>query len=222
MDKEKFLDEIKNNTLGELQLIYETQKDLYSKEEMNIIARRIKELKKEFANLVKSKSLDELRKMYDTPYELYSEEEVDLIENRIQELETGKVQKLLPKEIVCPKCSEPNPFKNDECMYCGYDLDKTKYYDLKYYERKEDDKLNIDEEPESYTFQYVVSFLIPLVGFIIGGILLASESKERVAVGKKCILLGVGSMIIVSIITAIIINSNTNSAVDLYNTIKRK
>ena len=45
MDKEKFLEEIKDNTLEDLEIIYETQKDLYSEEEMEIIKKRINEFK---------------------------------------------------------------------------------------------------------------------------------------------------------------------------------
>jgi ribosomal protein L40E len=141
-----------------------------------------------------------------------------IIDKRIKELEAEKVKKLLPKEIICPKCSAPNPFKNDQCMYCCYDLDKTKYYDLEYYESKKtyNSKQN-EEQEDSYVFQYVISFLIPLVGFIIGGMLLSSDSKERVSVGKKCILIGIIAMAIASIGIAIIVNSNMNSNTILNN-----
>lgn len=40
---------------------------------------------------------------------------------------------MLPKEIECPKCGGPNPFKNDTCSFCGYKLNKQKYYNIDYY-----------------------------------------------------------------------------------------
>lgn len=44
MDEKKFLKEISEYTIDELILIFETQKDLYSEEEMSLIEKRIQEL----------------------------------------------------------------------------------------------------------------------------------------------------------------------------------
>ena len=44
MDTQKLLDEIKSCSLDELKLIYETQKDLYTDEEMAVIQKQIKEI----------------------------------------------------------------------------------------------------------------------------------------------------------------------------------
>lgn len=46
MDKNKLLEEIKDNTLDELEFIYDSQKDLYSEEEMAIIKEKIEQYKK--------------------------------------------------------------------------------------------------------------------------------------------------------------------------------
>ena len=155
MDKEKFLEEIKDNSLEELELIYETQKDLYSEEEMIIIKSRISDFKKK---------------------------------------EEEKLKKLLPNEIECPKCFGPNPFENNECSFCSAKLNKEKYYNLEYYEN---DKANDEiEEKTSYAFQYIISFLIPLVGFILGAILLSKEEAEEKEVGKICIMTAIMSMVI--------------------------
>lgn len=164
MNKEKFLEEIKDNTLEELELIYETQKDLYSEEEMVIIKNKIDDFKKK---------------------------------------EQEKIKKLLPKEIECPKCFGPNPFESDKCSFCGAKLNKEKYYNLGYYENdKESDE---SEEKTSYSFQYIISFLIPLVGFILGAILLSKEQIEEREVGKKCIIIAIISMIISAIIISMFV-----------------
>ncbi|MCI8964984.1 MAG: hypothetical protein HFJ43_01310 [Clostridia bacterium] len=45
-NKEKFLQEIEDNSLEELELIYETQKELYTEEERIIIKTKIDDFKK--------------------------------------------------------------------------------------------------------------------------------------------------------------------------------
>ena len=164
MDKNKLLDEIKDNSLDELETIYETQKDLYSEEEMKVIKERIEQYKKE------------------------------------------KLNKLLPKEIECSKCFGMNPFKNDECTFCGAKLNKEKYYSLDYYDNKSNERNDL-EESESYLFQYIISFLIPLVGFILGAIMMGKDDSEKVDVGKKCVITGIVSIVIYVVITMVIINS---------------
>ena len=79
-----------------------------------------------------------------------------------------------------------NPFSNDTCCFCNYKLDKSKYYVINYEQEEEE-----EEEGSSYTFQYVISFLIPLIGYILGAILLSKEDAEQRSVGKKCIILGI-------------------------------
>ncbi|MBR2590080.1 MAG: hypothetical protein IKE65_04080 [Clostridia bacterium] len=65
-------------------------------------------------------------------------------------------------------------------------MDKSKYYVINYEQEEEE-----EEEGSSYTFQYVISFLIPLIGYILGAILLSKEDAEQRSVGKKCIILGI-------------------------------
>ncbi len=74
MDNQKFFEEIREYSYDDLELIFETQKDLYSAEEMEFIESRLNELK---------------------------------------EIEKTERLKKLSKEIICPKCDQPNPFEND-------------------------------------------------------------------------------------------------------------
>lgn len=55
---------------------------------------------------------------------------------------------------------------------------------------------SVKTNKNSYTFQYIISFIIPLVGFIIGGIMITDKDNERQSVGKKCIILGIVSIIL--------------------------
>ena len=167
-----FYKEIENNSIEELELIFETQKELYSNEEMKMITQRILELK-----------------------------------SQKEQFEQERLKELLPKEIECPKCDGINRFEATECKYCGYNIEKekAKYYSLDYYENDNDDTLDDseDEKDGNYLFQYIISFLIPLIGFILGAILLSKDDEQK-SVGKVCIIIGIVSTIISSISISIL------------------
>lgn len=186
MNENNFLNEIKNNTLDELELIYSTQKDLYTEEEMEVINKRINYLKGE----IEAEKEERIKKLRET----------------------------VPKEIECPKCSGPNPFENNECCFCGYNLEKAKNDFLmkreieyeNYYEDDDCDAYDNDEEYDgsetksSFTFQYVISFIIPLVGYILGAIMLSKDTYEERQVGKCCIIIGIVSSILMATITILV------------------
>ena len=159
-------------------------------------------------NEIKDCSLDELKLIYNTQKDLYTDEEMAVIQKRIQQMEAAEkaaqdewIEKNLPKEIQCPKCDGPNPFENDKCCFCGHTLDKTKYYNPEYYLNKEEEcESEVAEEGQSYTFQFVISFLIPLVGFILGAILLGKDDSDEKSAGKACIMIGLISMVVCSLI----------------------
>ena len=74
---------------------------------------------------------------------------------------------------------------------------------MEYYNK---DKEN--EEKTSYSFQYIISYIIPLVGLILGAILLSKEEIEEIEerdIGKKCIIIAIISMIINTIIISIVV-----------------
>lgn len=165
--KEEFLKEIEEYSVDELELIYETQKDLYTDEEMTLIKKQL---------------------------ELYEKEEKE------------KIEKMLPKEIICSKCDGPNPFENNECVFCGAKLDKKKYYSMDYYE-KQDDDLETEVVGESNTFRYVISFLIPLIGYILGAILLSKDNSDEKTAGQNCIILGIVSTVLCALVGGIMVGS---------------
>ncbi|MCR5693411.1 MAG: hypothetical protein K6G89_00355 [Clostridia bacterium] len=87
MDKEAFLKEIAQYSDTDLETIIETQKDLYSEEELEIMKQESLRLKAEKERILMEK---------------------------------------MPKEITCPKCSGKNPFSDDKCEFCGFDMRKEK------------------------------------------------------------------------------------------------
>lgn len=62
---------------------------------------------------------------------------------------------------------------------------------------------------KSYTFHYVISVVIPLVGFIMGGILLTKEDEEDRFAGKVCIVAGIISTVIGYVLWSLYLNSIT-------------
>lgn len=154
--------------------------------------------KEEFLKEIEQYSVDELELIYETQKDLYTDEEMSLIKKQLElheKLEKEKIEKMLPKEIICSKCEGPNPFENDVCAFCNAKLDKEKYYSLEYYE-SQDDEIESESEGESNTFRYVISFLIPLIGYILGAILLSKDSAEEKTVGQNCIILGIISAVL--------------------------
>ena len=164
---------------------------------------------KSFIDELKQYSADDLRLILNTQQNLYSSDELKLIETQLEKrIEQDKkdeedfIQQHLPNEISCPKCDGVNPFENEKCCYCGHTFDKSKYYNINYY-RQEESETAAEEETDkhSYTFQYVISFLIPLVGFILGAILLSKDDEEEKSAGKTVIILGIVSIVIGTLIT---------------------
>lgn len=60
MDREKFIDEISIYSISDLELIYKTQKDLYSIEELQIISEMLKQKKSEYKKFVSEQKFGEM------------------------------------------------------------------------------------------------------------------------------------------------------------------
>lgn len=156
---------------------------------------------------VKDCTVDELELILETQRELYSESEMKEIEEVLKEKEKEKAKKIierLPKTIVCPKCDGPNRFDNDVCEFCGNELNKEIYYSDEYYSSSIEEYSDKTNSSKSYTFHYIISFLIPMVGFIVGGIMLSSDDNEKCSSGKRCILLGMFSIIFSAILSVVL------------------
>ena len=145
-------------------------------------------------------SIEELKLIIETQTDLYTAEEMDLIKKELRKRTLSK----LPEEIICPKCSGVNPFENDVCQFCKIPLDKEKYYREDWDPEEEEAKEDEEEAGSGYGFHYVISFIIPLVGFIVGAILLGKDSPEQRNVGKICIILGLVSIVVAYLLWSLI------------------
>ena len=170
IDKQKLDEELADCTSELLQYIYDSQKELYSEEELEYILER-KEIQL-------AKEAEEKRKL------------------------EAEAKKYLPAQIDCPKCGGPNGFKRDTCKFCGAKLDKASYHEhalnLALGIEDEDDTPEVQHveeasEGESHVAQYVISFILPFVGWIMGGILMTKEDPAQRSVGLNCIVIGLVS-----------------------------
>ncbi len=130
MAKSNVSEEIKDCTLEELELIYDTQKDLYTKDEMRVISDRIVAL-------------------------------------------GGKVKK--EKSEVTAAAGHLEVSDPQTVSRCA-------------------------AENMSYGMHYLFSVLVPLVGFIMGGIFMTKENPAQIRAGRNCIWFAFASMIVGTIL----------------------
>lgn len=100
--------------------------------------------------------------------------------------------------IKCPECNGKVSDTAKTCPHCGFDLIKEKENDST---NLSTDPIKIEKpSPKQYWEFYLFSFFIPLLGFIIGGVLLSKNSPTEKQAGENCIGFAVSSFIICSLI----------------------
>ena len=144
--EDKLREELKGCSSEELWLIYDTQKDLYSEEELSVIRQMAKQKK--------------------------------LIENAEEQ---QRLSLSAPRMTVCGKCGTINEHDAKRCANCGCKL-----------------KENSPEKrlKKVFTLLYIVSFLIPPAGMIIGIVLISHGETERHFAGQKCFELSLTSAVL--------------------------
>lgn len=115
---------------------------------------------------------------------LYTSKEIAMLEQRKKELDIKYKEeeyieevKNRPLEFKCPKCDGINKSSNVKCEYCGYIFKREDYFN------------NEDvSEKNSNIFLYIISFLLPIVGIILGIVYISKDNEE---LGKKLILFSI-------------------------------
>ena len=169
-----FYDEIKDYSVEDLHLIITTQQDLYTEDEMA----QLKELLDKKADEVIQEQLRQKA----------------LEEEKRKELERKRAT--LP--LACPKCDGPNKRTEEICIFCGAKLDKNLLY-----EKDLPENSSSSQSSKSFAFNYIISFLIPLVGFIMGGIMISDKDEDRSSAGKICVVIAIISIVLSLIFSAI-------------------
>lgn len=153
-------------------------------------------------------SIDDLELIIDTQQDLYNEQEMQYLiqlhdkKLKIQEYEEEQKRiNSLPEKIKCPKCDMIISGKNEKCPYCEFEFGEKIYqYDV----NNESEEFDENEEGNSNAIAYIFSFIIPLVGFIIGAILMTNDDEDKKSQGITCIVLGIVSVIISIVFLSII------------------
>ena len=164
-------DEIKNYSAEDLHLIITTQRDLYTEEEMAEIESRFEDI----AGFESLKRIEEKRSA-SAINEQFGRKSAD--------------------KIACPKCGGPNDFGHEKCVFCSATLDKSLSYSEPVNESEDEEIQSEEEDKKENLSRFFLSFIIPIVGFIIGGILIASREKESARIGKICVIIAAVSSLV--------------------------
>lgn len=158
-----------------------------------------------------SLSIDDIELILKDQRDLYSDDELAFLEKRLAELYSEnerayKEQKKLTLEarrkhiptIVCPMCDGENPSTNQVCQYCSYEFKEKDYF------RQPNDGTDTSAAQDSDGGSkglYVIAFLLPIVGIIMGLIYIGKNEDE---LGKSLIIFSILVPIVVGIIVWIL------------------
>ncbi len=153
--------------------------------------------KQELNNLTK----DDIELILSDQKELYSEEEILIIEETHKLLIEKEILDKInsrPEEISCPKCDGTNSSKSDKCQYCEYIF---KDHDSIITNEKYDTDISEESDSNNSISLYVIAFLLPIIGIIMGLIYIGKNEDE---LGKSLIIFSIVMSIISSILGYII------------------
>ena len=85
---------------------------------------------------------------------------------------------------------------NDKIVVNDAELEKELLQSEGEYANDDNEDSDNEDSNESVTSRYVWAFLIPLIGFIEGAILLASEQESQRSSGSGCIIASLISVVI--------------------------
>jgi len=117
----------------------------------------------------------------------------------IKEDVTSRENIIIKRIKKCSNCGKENKLNAYNCVHCGNILAKgSSEINTNTHTNYKSSQSN-----NSGCFVYIISLLIPLVGFIVGAIWLASDDYDKNTQGKTCIILGLVSVVLSGIMFAI-------------------
>lgn len=161
---------------------------------------------KNFKTECEAYSIDDLKLIIDTQKDLYNKDEMKcLIETLNEKREAAEIERInnLPKEIICPKCDMIFSISSEKCPFCEFNFKDTNdmyKYAVNKNENLENEDEDVTTETNSNIIAYIFSFLIPLVGFILGANLMSKDNENEKSQGIICIILGIISIIVSTVI----------------------
>ncbi len=144
-------------------------------------------------------TIPEIYYILNSEQETLTEAETKALEDRLAVLEKEAEEEELrerfgerPEEFNCPKCDALLSSENEECPYCHYTFKDEDYYNTM------ENPTHMGSAGSSNTGLYIVSFLIPIIGIVLGLIYIA---KDDDALGKSLLTFS----IIISVIFGVIL-----------------
>lgn len=119
-------------------------------------------------------------------------------------LELDKDQNTLKSNSIkfCSKCNEKLEDGALKCRYCGTPTIKVKY--------SPSAQQLYAGRGKSYFLLYLVTFIIPIVGLIVGGIFSFDNDPEKSAAGNGILIFGIILIVIEAIIVSIVISNSSS------------
>lgn len=109
------------------------------------------------------------------------------LDKKYDEEEYKKEVENRPEEFRCPKCDGINKSSGKKCAFCGYNFKRNDYFNGK----------DIQEYNHSNAVLYIISFLFPIIGIILGIVYIKKDEDE---LGKSLLIFSVVFLVIFSII----------------------
>lgn len=124
----------------------------------------------------------------------------------------------------CPNCKEKLKSNSRNCSNCGTFIAKTNttaYYSPNISQYVKRNRSNYSEYKKSYSYAnsdesikallYIITFLMPVIGLIIGGVYTSSENPEKQNIGKTLLKFGLIMLVICGFLTYLILSKSANS-----------
>lgn len=95
---------------------------------------------------------------------------------------------------LCVSCGRSIDFNANVCQYCGHD-----------YRYPRGKRPEPPISPGMRALLYIVSFLVGIVGIVIGAIYMSREDEDHRHVGKICLIIGLFGVIITPIVLSAVL-----------------
>jgi uncharacterized membrane protein YvbJ len=117
-------------------------------------------------------------------------------------LDSEKIQTTLNKNAIklCTNCGEKLEIGALKCKYCGTPTISAKQYSSNY------NAPQTYGSERSYFLLYLVTFILPIVGLIVGGIIAFDDDPDKSATGKSLLIFGLVMIVIGVIFWSIVLS----------------